>query len=57
MTKYTLDVREETGNEILKCWYLGKETLTKPIDYDMFYGESVSDMILVATTMMIKMKN
>ena len=50
------NVREETGNEILKCWYLGKETLTKPIDYDMFYGESVSDMILVATTMMIKMK-
>ena len=30
--------------------------LTKPIDYDMFYGENVSDMILVASTMMIKMK-
>ena len=34
------NVREENGNEILTCWYLGKGSLTKPIHYDMFYGES-----------------
>ena len=50
------NVREETGNELLTCWYFGKDTLTKPIHYDMVYGESVSDMILVATTMMKQIK-
>ena len=50
------NVREESGNEILTCWFFGEENLTKPIHYDMFYGDSVSDMILVATVMMKKME-
>jgi hypothetical protein len=49
---------EETGNEILSCFYFGEEIPTKPLHYDMFYGDScsVSDMVLVATLMMKKTK-
>ena len=50
------NVREETGNEILTCFYFGEEISTKPIHYDMFYGDCVSDMILVATFLMKKLK-
>ena len=50
------NVREETGNEKLTCWYLVKESLTISIHYEMFYGESVSDMILVAKIMMKNMQ-
>ena len=50
------NVREETGNEILSCFYFGEEIPTKPMHYDMLYGDSVSDMVLVATLMMKKLK-
>ena len=49
------NVREETGEEILNCWYFGKDEQTKPITYDMFYG-AISDMIMVANVMMKKLK-
>ena len=49
-------VREETGEEILSCWYFGKEENVKPITYGMFYCESISDMILVAKCMMERLK-
>ena len=49
-------VRDETGDEILSCWYFGNEKLTKLIHYDMFYGESTNDMNLVAKIMMEKLK-
>ena len=42
-------VREETGEEMLSWWYFGKEDNVKPITYGMFYCESISDMILVAS--------
>ena len=50
------DVREETGNEIIRCFYFGQAISTKPKHYDMFYGDIVSDMILVATLMIKKLK-
>ena len=49
-------VREETGEEILSCWYFGNDENTKVMTYDMFYSESISDMILVAKCMMEKLK-
>ena len=48
--------REETGQEILSCWYFGKEESEKPLHYDMFYGGSVRNMKLVARIMMKKLK-
>ena len=51
------NVREDTGNEILLCFYFGEEISTKPMHYDMFYDDSVSVMILVATLIMKKLKN
>ena len=49
-------VREETGSEILSCYFFGDEIFEKPLHYDMFYGEKTSDMIIVANTMMKKLK-
>jgi hypothetical protein len=49
-------VREETGEEILSCWFLGKEENVKPMTYAMFYCESIRDMILVANCMMERLK-
>ena len=49
-------VREETGEEILSCWYFRKEENVKPMTYDMFYCESISDRILVANSMMERLK-
>ena len=48
-------VREESGEEILTCWFFGREPIVKPVKYDMFYG-ACSDMLLVANCMMKKMK-
>ena len=49
------NLREETGEEILTCWYFGNDEQTKPITYYMFYG-AISDMIMVANVMMKKLK-
>ena len=49
-------VREETGEEILSCWYFGKEDNVKPITYGMFYCDVISNMILVAKCMMERLK-
>ena len=49
-------VREETGSEILSCYYFGDEILEKPVHYDMFFCDKTSDMILVADTMIKKLK-
>jgi hypothetical protein len=48
-------VREESGEEILTCWFFGREPMVKPVQYGMFYG-ALSDMLLVANCMMKKMK-
>ena len=48
-------VREESGDEILTCWFFGNEEMVKPVKYNMFYG-ALSDMLLVANCMMKKMK-
>ena len=37
-------MREETGDEILSCWYYGEDKWKKPIYYDMFFGDKASDM-------------
>ena len=50
------NIREETGEEILNCSFLGEDKFEKPLYYDMFYQKSVSDMILVAKAMMMKLK-
>ena len=50
------NIREETGQEILSCWYFGKEESENPLHYDMFYGCSVKKMKLVARILMKKLK-
>ena len=49
-------VREETGDEILSCWYYGEDKWKKPIYYDMFFGDKASDMKIVGRIMMEKLK-
>jgi hypothetical protein len=49
-------VREETGDEILSCWYFGDDKVKKPIYYDMFYGDQASDMKKVGRIIMEKLK-
>ena len=50
------NVREETGDEILSCWYYGEDKWKKPIYYDMFFGDKASDMKIVGRIMMEKLK-
>ena len=49
-------MREETGDEILSCWYYGEDKWKKPIYYDMFFGDKASDMKIVGRIMMEKLK-
>ena len=50
-------VREESEEEVLTCKFLGEEDeiLTKPIDYNWFFGGLIDDMVLVAQEMMKRM--
>ena len=49
-------VREETGEEILSCWYFGDDKGKKPAFYTMFFGDKVSDIKYVGRMMMEKLR-
>ena len=48
--------REETGSEIISCYFFGDELLENPVCYEMFFGNTTIDMMLVAITMIKKLK-
>ena len=45
---------EESGNEILRCKYLGEEN--EKLSYSMFFSENVDDMVLVGKEMLKRLK-
>ena len=49
-------VMEETGAEILSCWYFGDDKGEKPAFYDMFYSEKASDIKMVGRRLMEKLR-
>ena len=42
--------------KIYSCYFFGDELLENPVCYEMFFGDTIIDMILVAITMMKKLK-